>query len=128
MKITSVAITPATATSIPNTGLTCSKGSGTFEVTAGDMAYFEVLTPNLGYYRYSLPANPVPIEFDLWLISQKKANGEYFIDRYPRVKFSAVPGDMNEKAWTETQLAIKVLYDSELKTSYIREDQIITLY
>jgi len=60
----------------------------------------------------------------MWLVSQKKSNGEYVLDRYPRVKFNSIPGGMTAKEWTNVDVAVKVLYDSTLGFAMKRYDTV----
>ena len=117
-------ITQGAVTVIPNIGVALTGGTGTIAMTPGDVAYFDVRKPNEGYYEYSYGENPVPIEFDMWLVSQKKSNGEYVLDRYPRVKFNSIPGGMTAKEWTNVDVAVKVLYDSTLGFAMKRYDTV----
>jgi len=129
LKITDTAltITASTVTEIPNIGVKLTGSTGAIAMTTGDVATFEVRTPNEGYYEYIMPENPIPIEFDMWLVSQKKSNEEYFIDRYPRCKFNSIPGDMSAKEWSEVEITVKALFDNTLGFSYKRYDEIIDL-
>lgn len=127
LKITSSALSFATATEVVGLGVSIVKGSGTTALVTGDCAYFDVKPANLGSYKYTLSGNPKPIEFDMYIISQMKSNGEYFVDRYPRSVFNAIPGDMTEDQWTEVQINISTLYDNALQTNYIREDVVLEL-
>lgn len=127
LKITSSALSFATATEVVGLGVSIVKGSGTTALVTGDCAYFDVKPINLGSYKYTLSGNPKPVEFDMYIISQVKANGEYFVDRYPRAVFSSIPGSMTEDQWTESQINITTLYDNTLQASYIREDVVLEL-
>lgn len=114
LKITSSAltITTDTAVDIPNTGLTITGGSGTIAMTTSDVAYFDVRKINTGSYIYTYGSNPTTVEFEMWLSSQVKSNGEFVQHMFPRVKMSSMPSGLSEKAWSESSIAIKVLYDS----------------
>ena len=115
-------ITSGSDTDINNLGLSLTGATGTISMTEGDVAYFDVRSENEAYGVYSYGDNPTPIEFELWLYSQKKSNGEFFADHYPRVKFSAVPAGMTSQEWLEAELACKVLYDQTFGYSQKRFD------
>lgn len=122
LKITTGAITiSATAADIPSMGLKIT-GVAAPAMTAGDTATFTVRSANAGSYQYKFGENPVPIEFGMYLYSQRTAEGEYSMDYYPRVKFGAVPLARNEKAWTETALPIKVINDPVFGGSSLHKD------
>ncbi len=121
---TAQTITTGADTDLNDLGLTLTGGSGTIALTIGDVAYFDVRSENQGYGIYTLGDNPTPIEFELWLYSQKKSNGEFFADHYPRVKFNAVPAGMSMQEWLEAELACKVIYDQTFGYSQRRFDLI----
>lgn len=107
---------------INDLGLTFTGGSGTVAMTTGDVAYFDVRSKNEGRNIYTLGNNPTPIEFELWLYSQRKSNQEFFADHYPRVKFNTVPTSMTTNEWVESEIACKVMYDSTFSYSQRRFD------
>lgn len=112
LKITTGALTlSGTAVDVPSMGIKIT-GVASPAMTAGDTATFTVRSTNVGSYEYSFGENPQPIEFGMYLYSQKKANGEYSVDHYPRCKFGSVPLARNEKAFTEVSIPVKVLYDT----------------
>jgi len=108
-----------------NLGLTFTGSSVALE--AGDVGTFEVRSANLGYSDYTLDSNPTPIEFGLYLASQKKSNGEFSLDYYPRAKFNAVPAGMTTQEWLEAELAVKILFDASLQFSVRRRDIVKSL-
>lgn len=108
-------------------GITFTSGSGILALVEGDVATFEVRSVNLGYSDYTLDSNPTPKEFGLYLASQKKSNGEFSLDYYPRAKFNAVPAGMTTQEWLEAELAVKVLFDTALQFSVRRRDIVKSL-
>ena len=85
-------------------------------LTAGHTAAFEVRGSNAGSgsFTYTIGENPVPVEFGAYFYSQVKANGEYFMEYFPRVKFSSFPKGMTAKAWSEATISAEILYDTAL--------------
>jgi len=126
LKITTAALTVVTGdtVNVPAVGFALTGGSGTIGMTAGDVAFFDVRKPNEGYNEYSFGENPVPVEFDMWLVSQKKSNGEFVMDRFPRVKMNSVPAGMAAKEWANVDLSIKVMFDNDLGYAFKRYDTI----
>jgi len=123
LKISTAAIALSTAfAAIPKTSIKAKRSTGS--LTANDAGYFDVNTANEGVMKYSYGENPTPIEFELMLVSQKKGNKDYFIDHYPRARFSSVPGSMNAKEWTNASITIKTLYDSTYGYASARLDQV----
>ena len=126
LRITTSALTITTGDTInvPAIGVALQAATGTIGMTVGDVAYFDVRKPNEGYNQYSFGENPVPVEFDMWLVSQKKSNNEFVMDRYPRVKLNSVPAGMATKEWANVDLSIKVLYDNTLGYAHYRYDTV----
>ena len=116
MKITATALTIATDTAveIPNTGIELLGGSGTIALTEDDTAVFEVRSAHAGGNEYVYGESPEPIEFEMYLTSQTKSNGEYSREHFPRVKFMGIPAGMTEKEWKTAQLTAKILFDTTL--------------
>lgn len=98
-----------------NFGLTL---TGSWSFTTNDTAYFDVKAPYTEFSVHQYTENPTPVEFEMWLSSQKKANGEFIQHHFPRVKFASIPASLTEKAWTEGSVTVKVLYDSSAGYSH----------
>ncbi len=126
LKIASVATVAVGANVIADIGISLT-GVGSPAFVTGDVASFEVRSVNLGFSDYTLDGNPTPIEFGLYLASQKKSNGEFSLDYYPRVKFNSVPAGMTTQEWLEAELAVKVLFDNSAQYSVRRRDIIKSL-
>ena len=109
---------------ITGTGITIKgKGTPTLSSTEGDdVLIFHVLGAHSDFSEVWYTESPTPVEFELFLTSQKKANGEYYRDHYPRVKLANIPTNMTEKEWAEAELKLKVLYDSTYGYSFKRTD------
>lgn len=124
MKITAspLTITTSSAVEIPGTGIELTGGSGTIALTVGDTAVFETRSPNSGGFEASYGPSPDPIEFECYMTSQTKSNGEFVVEHFPRVKFASVPAGMSEKEWHEAEVTLKVLYDSDLGYSRKKVD------
>lgn len=127
LKITTAAITlTASAVTVPGMGIKVT-GVASPALTVGDTATFTVRGVNVGSYEYSFGENPQPLEFGMYLYSQKKSNGEYSVDYYPRVKFGNIPLARNEKAFTEASVPVKVLFDSAKGFAMKHKDLVKTL-
>jgi hypothetical protein len=123
LKITTAAVAlSASAVEVPATGLTVKDGTGT--PVLGNTCFVDVVTDNNGTMSYSYGSNPTPVEFEMFITSQKKSNGEYFIDHYPRVTFNSVPGGMSTKEWGSLSLSLKLLMDDDYGYSYRRLDKV----
>lgn len=122
--VAGLTVTQSSATEITGTGVEFTGGSGTIALTTSDTAMFYVKSINSGSNEYVYGSNPVPVEFELYLTTQNKGNGEFVIDHYPRVKLSSIPATMTEKEWHEAELPMTILYDSTYGYSYKRVDTI----
>lgn len=89
-------------------------GSGTIGMTTGDTAYFEVRKVNTGGSDIIAVGSSTQefAEFGAFIASQTKANGDTFEGQLYRCKGVGFPISLAEKAWLETDVSIKVLYDS----------------
>ena len=116
-KITSSALTIATSTAVtvPNTGIELTGGSGVIAMTTGDSAYYrsrpinnKSMTVVIGKMADEFP------EFGALMLGQKRSNGEMVeIDAY-RCKSAGLPMNGAEKAWWESEIKMKALYDDTL--------------
>lgn len=113
LKITASAltITTTTAVAVPGIGISLTGGSGTIGMTVGDVASFEIRKANLGSEVITMPASPVPVEFEAVLYKQKQSDGDMQAIVCPRCIFSAFPLPGDEKAFSESDITIKVLLD-----------------
>jgi hypothetical protein len=123
--ITTAAISlTSSAAQIPGIGISVLT-SGAIEI--GDVAEFTIRSANSGNYLYTYGTNPTPIEFGMFLFSQKKANGEFVEDYFPRVKMGGLPTPLTEKAWSEASVTMKILTDTSAGYSHRRRDVVKTL-
>ena len=125
LRITETALTiPGTGgtVEIPGTGIEITGGSGAIAMTIGDTAIFETRSQNDGGYQLTYGESPEPIEFHMVLTSGTKSNGEFVREHWYRVKLQNVPGGMDEKAWKEADITVKVLYDQERGKLFDRFD------
>lgn len=116
LKINSSPITVAGSggtTSIPNTGLEITGGSGTVAFTAGDTLTFEVRAINTGSQEVVIGnANIQLPEIGLLCYAQKAGdNTIYELDVY-RAKGAGAPIAFAEKAFSEAEIPIQAFYDS----------------
>lgn len=112
----------ASAITIPDTGgtvavadfgLTFTGGSGTVAFTTGDTATFEVRPINTASttVRVGGTADTFPY-FGSVIMAQQKADGRMFeIDAF-KCKSLGMPLNFQEKAFSEFEITVKVLYDS----------------
>lgn len=115
LKITASALTIVASTDvdIPNTGLKLTGGSGTIGMTTGDTAYFSSRPENsfssdiiIGAASTALPA------FGAVMVAQKRSSGEMFEVEAFNVIGSGFPLNMDEFAFSNTELKMECLYDS----------------
>lgn len=115
LKLTASAltITTGTAVEIPTCGLELTGGAGTIGMVAGDTASFEVLPIHSGSSEVIVggAADVLP-EFGMIIMAQKRGNGELVeLDAF-RCKASGMGIPFEAQAWAETEIKIKLLYDS----------------
>lgn len=122
LKIGSISGALSTASALAKYGIEFTKAGTTLALAAGDTATFEILAPHLESYEYSLGDKPSPIEFGMYLYSQKKGTDEYVVDYFPRVILSGIPAGIKENEWINLPLTAKILYDETLGYSYKRKD------
>lgn len=105
--------TGATHTTIPNFGVDLVGGSGAIGMTSGDTATFKSRPINTASRDVTVGvAGDVNAEFGMVVIGEKEGDGKMVeIDLY-RVKGIGMPFPMKEKAFVESQIAMKAFYDS----------------
>jgi hypothetical protein len=116
LKITASALTISTTgaiTVIPNTGLQFVGGSGTIGMTVGDTATFSSRPENsvssdiiIGKSSTIFPA------FGAIFVAQKRSDGEMFEVEAFNVIGSGFPLNLDEYAFSQTELKMECLYDS----------------
>lgn len=119
LDLPTITIVQATDTDIDALGIALEGGAGVIGMTVGDTAEFEVLPPSSESSIIIVgQQNAVMPEFAATLYSQKRATGEMFEVDVPRAQGSGMPLNMNEKAWSEADLNMALLYDSAVGYVY----------
>lgn len=116
LKITATPLTvPDTGgtVTIPNTGVEITGGSGSVAMTVDDTAVFTTRKINSGSDIIRVGANQTFPEFGAFITSCRKANGDTFRGQLFRCKGIGLPIGLTESAWLESDINIKVLYDSD---------------
>jgi hypothetical protein len=117
LKVTAAALTITTggvATAIPNFGLELIGGSGAIAMTIGDTASFQVRPPNTASttVRVGSSADQSFPEFGAIVHAQKRGNSEIVELDVFRCKAAGMPLGFEANAWSESEVKIKVFYDS----------------
>jgi hypothetical protein len=117
LKITATALTITTGgnTTVPNFGIKLTGGAGVIAFTSGDTATFEVRPPHTGAttVRVGATADQIFPEFGAIVMAQKRGNQELTeIDCF-RCKGIGMPLNFEMNAWSEAEVKVKVLYDSD---------------
>lgn len=101
-------------TDIATLGLRITGGSGTVALTTGDTATFVVKPPSTKSMTVDIGATTdVFPEFGLIVLGQRRGTNEISEAYVYRCKSLGFPLGMEEKAWSESELKIKGMYDSE---------------
>ncbi|ACC98499.1 hypothetical protein Emin_0946 [Elusimicrobium minutum Pei191] len=119
-----IAELPATAEGtiqVENIGLEFTLGT---DVSAGNVASFEVRPPNNGGYSVSVGKNGVGREVGIMVVFPRQSDGSMFVLDMPRCSVGGLPLAWDERAWAELELAATPLIDQctgevyNLKTLY----------
>lgn len=115
LKITNspLAIGDTSATvAIPNTGLTITGGSGTVNMTPGDIARFNIRPANDYFAEYKGGGSGTSLpEFGLKIYLEKQ--GDKYRELYlPRVRSSGIKPSHSEKEFSTLESTLTVLFDS----------------
>lgn len=86
-------------------GMKLTGGAGTIAFTTDDCAIFEVVASHTGIKQYSVGTVGSSQPYvGLYFIGQKQADGSNFTVFVPKVKFSGLPLNFTEKAFSEFEL------------------------
>lgn len=118
LKITATPLTVVSATGVdvPNFGITLMGGSGTIGMTVGDTATFSVRPINSGGMSVDVGGVTDQLfpEFGAIVMAAKRGNQEMLeIDLY-RCKAAGMPINLEQNAWSESEVKVKCLYDNDL--------------
>lgn len=117
LKVTASALTIATSTAvtIPSFGLELTGGSGTIGMTTGDTASFAIRPVNTGSstVRIGAAADTTFPEFGALVYAQKRGNSEITELDLFRCKAAGMPLGFESNGWSESEVKIKVFYDSD---------------
>lgn len=109
-----ITITQSSDVAIPGLGVTLTGGSGTIVMKANDSMRFRIRRPLVKGVKIVVGSAASSFsEFGCIISGQKKSDGSLtFLDIY-RCKAAGMPISFKEKGYSEWQLTVKILYDSD---------------
>jgi len=108
-------ITTGGTTDIASIGIRLTGGAGTIGMTTGDTATFEVLPPSTESMSVTIGGvADTWTEFGAIVMSEQLSNGAMFEVDVFKCRGAGMPLGMEMNAWVETELKIKLMYDSTL--------------
>lgn len=116
LKVTATTLTVVSGApvTIPNFGVKLTGGSGAIGMTVGDTAVFYVRPNNTGSMTGTVGAlaDQVFPEFGALVMAQRRGNQEMWEFDVQRCKAAGMPLDLKMAAFNETEIKIKMLYDT----------------
>jgi hypothetical protein len=107
-----VTITTGGNTDVPELGLRLVGGSGAIAMVVGDTASFDVRPPNAGSSLIDIGNIGTEfVEFGAVVMAQRRADGSLFEIDCLRCVGGGLPLNLEEKAWSQAELTVKVLKD-----------------
>lgn len=107
-----VTIVTGADANIPELGIKLTGGSGTIAMVAGDTASFDVRPPNAGSSIIDIGNIGTDfVEFGAVVMAQRRADGSLFEIDCIRCVGGGLPLNLEEKAWSQAELSVKVLKD-----------------
>lgn len=104
---------------ITGLGVTLDAGSGTITFVVGDSASFFIRKPNFNGFSMVVGAAESSFsEFGMYAIGKKKSDGQIIMLDIFKCKAAGMPISFKENAYSEWQVNLQVLWDSEKNASY----------